>query len=368
MSSAEALPSLDGTFGCLFLAGMCVLLYELIATVLIYFLNGLALQLCKPSFYSQASARPTDPYVPSLWSSGTVQLYFYYDKYASNDKLWLKIYIFVTYVLDTTHQCFLLAALYSYFVTNYANLAHLNVLERPLVNTTITTACTDALVQALFVLRIWHLSKKNYVLTGILGAFILGQFSSTTTYFATVYKLPEVTMLATAIPVEVAMNSVATFVDTSIAVVIAYLLHSNRSQIKQTNSLISRLMAYAISTGLLTSVMSLMALVTALALPNKFIYLIPDFLIPKLYFNSILALYNSRESLRNNLIVSSQQGISMGNIVRPYTGGNGAFSPANAVSIKVDTERVLNVDSDGHKVSGPWRGSRLDSDDASYDV
>ncbi|KAI5118153.1 hypothetical protein M0805_000532 [Coniferiporia weirii] len=311
MSTAGALPSLDDTFGCLFLAGI---------------------------------------FATALWSASTVQLYFYYDKYTGNDKPWIKAYMFVIYALDTMHQCFLLAALYKYFVTNFANVAHLNVLERPLQNTTIGTALVDALVQILFVMRIWHLSKQNRILTGVLGVFIACQFTATVIYYVKVYSLSEITGLATVINTEIALNSVVAFVDTSIASVLAFLLHSHRSSIKQTNSLINRLMAYTISTGLLTSAMSLMALITALVYPTKFIYLIPDFVIPKLYFNSVLALYNSRQNLRNNLVHTSENGISMNNI-RPFTSSgtsashNRVFSSANAVSIKVDTERVLNIDS-----------------------
>ncbi|KAI5115117.1 hypothetical protein M0805_005646 [Coniferiporia weirii] len=310
----------------------------------------------------------------ALWGAGSVQLYFYYDKYSKTDKTWLKFYVLVIYGLDTLHQIFLLASFYSYFVTNFANIAHLNVLERPLINTTICTSIVDALVQGLFVMRIWHLSRQNYLLMGVLCVFIAGQFVVTVTYFGKIYHFTELAQLATAITTECVMNSIIAFVDTVIATVLSLLLHSRRSGVRQTNSLISRLILYTISTGMLTSVFSIIALVTAIVLPNKFIYLIPDLIMPKLYTNSILALLNSREKLRSQLIGdNSARGVSLNNIsVRPFavgggTGGTGGSATAagrsNIVSIKIDTERS----DDSGNTKDPWQRSASEVDeDSSY--
>ncbi|KAI5115183.1 hypothetical protein M0805_006471 [Coniferiporia weirii] len=282
MSSAEALPSLNNTFGCLFLAGI-------------------------------------------LWGSGSVQLYFYYDKYTKIDKWGLKTYIFILYALDTLHQALFLKALYLYFVTDFANIADLDRLERPLIDVTLLAALVDGLSQCLYVMRIWHLSNRNFILTGVLAAFVLGQFAATTVYFAQVYHLPEISELTTVIRTERAMNSIVAITDIAIATVIVFLLRSLRSGVKQTDSLISRLVLYTVSSGLITSIVALEALITAVVLPKTFIYLISDLVIPKLYFNSIMAMLNSRQKLRNRDCDDSKNGISLSDI---------RARPAGSVSVE----------------------------------
>ncbi|THH08791.1 hypothetical protein EW145_g2463 [Phellinidium pouzarii] len=328
--AVPVLPALDSTFGCLFLAGI---------------------------------------FSTALWGAGSVQLYFYYDKYTKTDKWWLKIYIFMVYALDTLHQIFLLSSLYTYFVTNFANPAHLLLNERPLNSTAVVTALVDGFVQALFVMRVWHLSKKNYILTGILSLFVLGQTVSTMIYFGKAYNLNLIAELVSVLPEERAMDIIVTITDLSIASSMAYLLHSRRSGMRQTDTLINRLIFYTIATGLVSALAAVLALITAYVLPKTFIYLVFDLIAPKLYINSILALLNSRAKLRDGLISDSERGLSMNNMSRDgvtSSGKNNAFTTrTNVVNIKVDTQQTLTADLEAGEPKDPWERKRPELDDAS---
>ncbi|KAI5114995.1 hypothetical protein M0805_007761 [Coniferiporia weirii] len=287
-STEEHLPALDGTFGCLFLAGIVT---------------------------------------AALWGAGSVQLYFYHDNYSKSDKLWLQLYLYVMYVLDTVHQVNMCISLYKYFVKDFANFVLIGKIDRPINDSIIISAIVCALAQSLYLMRIWHLSRRNYILTTTLGLLILTQFVATVIYFAQVYHLTENAELmdpAEIITVRV-LNVFATATDVSIATAMAFLLHSQRSGIRQTDTLISRLIIYSISTGLVTGVAGIAALVTAFAFPKTFIYLFFDIPLPKLYINSVLALLNFRQKHRDNLVRNADRGFSL-NRMHTSNPTDGSFS------------------------------------------
>ncbi|KAE9390162.1 hypothetical protein BT96DRAFT_980404 [Gymnopus androsaceus JB14] len=77
-------------------------------------------------------------------------------------------------------------------------------------------------------------------------------------------------------------------------------LNQNRSKFKETNRIINWISAYIISSCLLTTVTQAFVLVTYVAWPTTDIYIGIYHIVPKLYFNSLLATLNSRASLHKN--------------------------------------------------------------------
>ncbi|KAI5118911.1 hypothetical protein M0805_004687 [Coniferiporia weirii] len=228
-----------------------------------------------------------------LWGAGSVQLYFYHDNYSKSDGRWLQLYLLLMYVLDTVHQINLLVSLYTYLVEDFESILLLERIGKPILDAVIPSALVCVLAQSLYLVRIWRLSKKNHVLTTVLALLVTGQFAATLVYFAEIVNLHETTDLmdrTTMITVRI-LNAFIAASDTSLASTMAFLLHSQRSGIKQTDSLINRLIMYSFGTGLVTGVLGLVAFISAFALPNAFFYLLFDLLLPKLYINSILALF-----------------------------------------------------------------------------
>ncbi|KAG1803400.1 uncharacterized protein BJ212DRAFT_1469815 [Suillus subaureus] len=88
------------------------------------------------------------------------------------------------------------------------------------------------------------------------------------------------------------------FIDFVIASSLCYLLATSRTGFSSTDSLITKLMAYIINTGCLTSACSLTAMITCAVMPHNFIFLSVEFLMAKLYVNSFLALLNARSYLQ----------------------------------------------------------------------
>jgi len=86
--------------------------------------------------------------------------------------------------------------------------------------------------------------------------------------------------------------------DILIAIALCVLLHNNRSDFGDTNSIINKLIIYAIHRCILTSAVAIAETVVFSALPDTFYSFAMDFIIGKLYANSLLAVLNSRAILR----------------------------------------------------------------------
>ncbi|KAH7928406.1 hypothetical protein BV22DRAFT_1126548 [Leucogyrophana mollusca] len=89
-------------------------------------------------------------------------------------------------------------------------------------------------------------------------------------------------------------------VDMLIAASMCYLLSTARTGFSRTDSFLTKLMAYILNTGLLTSLCSLTVVITCAAMPRNFVFLGVDFVCVKLYVNAFVALLNARYYLQND--------------------------------------------------------------------
>ncbi|KAL5492836.1 hypothetical protein ACEPAI_4284 [Sanghuangporus weigelae] len=239
-------------------------------------------------------------FTSALWGIGCLQLYQYYDKYWTTDRYWLKAYICVVWLLDTAHQVLIVEVMYVTFVKGIVNLADLILVQREILHCAILSAFVDGMVQAIFVRRVWYISSKNRLLTGILSLSILAQFVAIALYYGQIFSFLQMEQFLNAIPTELAMNCIIAFTDTLIAVALIWLLRKSRSGFKRTDSLINRLVMYTIGSGLVTSIVMILALINVCVAPHALYYLLADLLLPKLYFNCMLASLNARASLRQS--------------------------------------------------------------------
>ncbi|KAK0495177.1 hypothetical protein EDD18DRAFT_265042 [Armillaria luteobubalina] len=87
-------------------------------------------------------------------------------------------------------------------------------------------------------------------------------------------------------------------------------LYRSRSGMKRSNHVIAILILFTVNTNLLTTLLSIGALVTYLVLPSATIYGGISFIFSKSYLNAFLAILNSREFFREKMERSSQPGQS----------------------------------------------------------
>ncbi|TBU54603.1 hypothetical protein BD310DRAFT_969712 [Dichomitus squalens] len=155
-------------------------------------------------------------------------------------------------------------------------------------------------------------------------------------------------------------TGIAIVEDVIMTTVLILALHHSRSGIKSTDSLLNRVILYAITTGMLTSGCMILLFVTNLAFPDDIIYVGVSFVATKLYTNSLLAALNTRQSLRD--VAFHPSGVKVfgsgacvcaeeaHDLPGPATGGANAVTVEfveMAVSLKALVVVVDNIDEKG---------------------
>jgi hypothetical protein len=87
--------------------------------------------------------------------------------------------------------------------------------------------------------------------------------------------------------------------DLLVALLLCYFLHSSRTGIKRTDTLINKLIVYAIHNGLITSVADIFVIAFNIAYPKNLVYLSIYQIVANLYSNSFLATLNARRPTKS---------------------------------------------------------------------
>ncbi|KAJ3568573.1 hypothetical protein NP233_g5620 [Leucocoprinus birnbaumii] len=212
----------------------------------------------------------------------------------------------IVWLLDTAQLTLCTIAMYWYLVSNFSN-------EEALKRTT-----------CFFARRVWIMSG-NAILTLIIVLLACVHFavgaqgplrtislhyrrvrhpSSAENDFAEVtmrFLLVENTRFSKLIWVTSAGLGSAAAADVIIACALCYYLLKSRTGFSSTDSLIATLIGYSLTTGLITSLLALICVVTFATMPTNYIWLAFFWILGKCYVNSLLAALNSRDSLRERV-------------------------------------------------------------------
>ncbi|KAF9458310.1 hypothetical protein BDZ94DRAFT_1240102 [Collybia nuda] len=259
-----------------------------------------------------------------LYGLTTLQTYFYFGNYPK-DGIDVKLQVSLVWILDTVQTILVSLAMYHYLITNYANpfalaVGHwsLNVcficLEKVSVALNVTIAF---FVQCFFTVRIFRLSppKIKWWLSSVIALVVFGHFCfgiETVVFLKTLTDfqrlLKELQFIA-ATP----FAALAALSDILIAASLCVLLHGSRTGFRSTNAIVTTLIIYAINRCLLTSVVAVAEVIVFAVSPNNLWFLAIDFVIGKLYANSLLATLNSRNAVRT-AAGSTAQNVPVSNI------------------------------------------------------
>ncbi|KAE9393127.1 hypothetical protein BT96DRAFT_924238 [Gymnopus androsaceus JB14] len=241
-------------------------------------------------------------YLAGVFYGLTTHQTFLYFRRSGKDPLSTRLLVLVLWILDTLHA--VLAAVALRMLTEESILNPLSMLINKVpwtLSFSLFMMClSDSGVRGFYCYRIWRLSKKNWILTAVpvfpvICALVAGLYcTSKTVGKSGLQALNLIGELdATLISICVADSILAGF--------LCVLLWNSRSGIRRTNSVISTLILYTVTTGLLTSVVAIATLVMMLTMKETFAYAGAFFMLSKLYFSSLLATLNRREKIRTQM-------------------------------------------------------------------
>jgi len=226
-----------------------------------------------------------------------LQTYQYYDRYW-NDTLWLKLFVALIFVLDVAQIVTVIHSNWWYLIQNYAMPQSLAIVPWSLGLEVGITTSIGLLVQGFFALRVYILSRGNYVVTGTIFALTLTQFILGVYYAAKGQETKLVATIAKITWASTASLACSIAGDAIITGAMCYYLHLSRSGIKRTDKLIDIMIVYCVNTGLLTTICAICTIILSEVVSNTYWDTMFYFLISKCYVNSTLATLNAREKLR----------------------------------------------------------------------
>lgn len=243
-----------------------------------------------------------------LFGIANLQVYIYFKTY-TNDPLWTKISVCALWIVDALCVSFSFYLIYQYLITDYTNPEALLVIDWNFKAQDILSSICISFVQTLYVHRIWILdasinrdSRIRRFLPGIASISVCAG------YAASLVLSHEITAPANATPNGLLGHQWITYyplsvypgIDAVIAASLCFLLRISRTGYRRTDSLINTLMLYTVNTGIITSLCSLAAIIAMKISPRTFIVAAVEFLLPRVYVNSYIAMLNARNSLRGS--------------------------------------------------------------------
>ncbi|KAI1792696.1 hypothetical protein LXA43DRAFT_1130257 [Ganoderma leucocontextum] len=281
----------------------------------------------------------------------------------------MRSFVAFLFVLDTISMVLTVCGLYEYVVTDHPSLEDgVSVL-------------IGTLTQLVFAQRLWALSKRNVALVSGIAILALCSFGAWINIVVTKEHSIEActliqvsgyqclcisTRLVISIPSGLTGIATGTSVVCDVAIVAAlcYYLRSRKTGFKRTDSMISRLIMYAVNRGVLTAVCQAGEMITTVALPGRFVFIPFALLTRRLYCNTLFATINAQKSPRgdgNNVVEFGTQILHHMNVSTP---GNGSHrSTAGRLERASDSMPTFVVDiSSGKTMKDVARKSSVDQD------
>ncbi|PBK63024.1 hypothetical protein ARMSODRAFT_963556 [Armillaria solidipes] len=231
-----------------------------------------------------------------------LQTLIYYKRYPND--WWIYRYsIALLWVLDALHVALSTHALYCLLIDWYGNVAA----ERENDEWSFKVSC-------LYWFRLYKLGRHFHkilpwfvflaVVTSLgAGIFMVYGIYATANFTSITY---------TGFPVYIFFSTIVV-ADLLIALMMCYYLHQSRAAMNHstTTTFLVRLMRLILVSGLATSACSLLTLIAYIVWRDSLIFLGIDFILPKLYVNSLLAMFNYRHKHRSNKSTEERGGHSI---------------------------------------------------------
>ncbi|KAH9829455.1 uncharacterized protein C8Q71DRAFT_790277 [Rhodofomes roseus] len=233
-----------------------------------------------------------------LYGFSCAQTQYYFHEYWT-DKTQLRALVAFLWVLDTVRTILDIQYMWLYIVTNHANRSALQTIPTTFTVEFLLSSVTVLVVQTYFIRAIYRflIGKWYFIpLIGPLTVIALLSFAGGCASVAEFARDPGFNAILFNSRIPASIQTVAAFVaDVYIAIALSVILYGKKTGFKNTDTLVSRLVTYAIHRGLFTALLQLLHFATYIATlqygASELIWSLFHFPASKVYVNSLLALY-----------------------------------------------------------------------------
>ncbi|KAK0184248.1 hypothetical protein F5146DRAFT_1171415 [Armillaria mellea] len=240
--------------------------------------------------------------------------WYYFVEY-KGDVWYTKTLVAIVWLLESIHQALISHAVYYYVVSNFSNPGQL---ENPVWSILLEVLCNVGFLSFRVVGSIRRFrrfrdlsvfgpkffddarlaSNENVPLTTVIAAMVLAEFACSVAFTIQSMKLSTWADLTHMRGLLMTVNVVGAVSDVLIAASLFYFLHRSRTGFKKSDTMISKLILFSISMGLMTSICAVASLISILIWGKTLIYIAFYFSLGRLYSNTVPATLNARKSIR----------------------------------------------------------------------
>ncbi|EKM80267.1 hypothetical protein AGABI1DRAFT_106493 [Agaricus bisporus var. burnettii JB137-S8] len=281
----------------------------------------------------------------ALYGVSCIQTLYYFTRYPK-DVWYIKSLVGLVWVFDTIHQCLICHTVYFYLVTNFSNSTSLADMIWSILLEVLFNGLIGFLVQAFLTLRVWRLSGNNLYITSTIACLVVAEFGCSIAFTVQALQLRTWEELKALKGLSITVNILAVVPDVFIAASLFFFLQRSRTGFKKSDTMITRLIVFTVSTGVFTSICAIASLVSILVWENTLIYVAFYFSLGRLYSNSVLATLNARIAIRGLGEDSDELSFSLQTATKscqPAFNTTSFLRPAN-ISIKINTTQELTRD------------------------
>ncbi|KAJ6530241.1 hypothetical protein B0H19DRAFT_1192555 [Mycena capillaripes] len=233
-----------------------------------------------------------------LWGITIVQTWNYYD---SNDDGWmLRAFVGILFILDTVTTVLTTEMGHIYLIQNFGSLATLATLPFSGVLEVAFNVIIVFLVHLFFASRVYLLTGRQYVVPAIIVLFAVAALVAGMFIVVDINGTPTVAALAKpSMKLEVILtNSFEAVADVVATVAMSWQFYRSRGHIQATNSLLDKLLGFAVGRGGLVTVTQLLTLALYVQNPTTLNWMPVHFSIGKISHITTITILNSRQALR----------------------------------------------------------------------
>ncbi|KAH9083777.1 hypothetical protein EDB83DRAFT_2512088 [Lactarius deliciosus] len=297
----------------------------------------------------------------TLFGLTIVQTWMYFWRYWKRDSKALKFFIAFITVMDTLHTILCAYAVYWYLVLNFGNVENLGNSMWALNIQVIISIFISAPVRLYYTRRVYKISQSIFIPIVIAALVILGS-SFGFMFTAKEFILKQFARFHSLTWIPCVGLTVGALADLMIAAAMCWSLYRKKTG---TDSAIMSLMAYSINSGLLTSVLAGAMPISFALSPSSLIWLGFYWAMTKCYVNSLLAMLNSRDHVRDRSTTDNPNNAFNLTSIRieppSETGGSKSSQPGVSVTIQRSTTSNFGLNKSDHGVEPTFEVPKQDA-------
>ncbi|KJA17959.1 hypothetical protein HYPSUDRAFT_79441 [Hypholoma sublateritium FD-334 SS-4] len=245
-----------------------------------------------------------------LFGIVTLQTHMYFERF-SQDRIPFKILVVGIWLLELGNTMAVVYEVYRVTIIYYGNPG--GATRHPALGMVVIFGTYIATIIQIFnCYRLYSIIPKPYNIVGLFAGVLAFGRAIVVTY-AGVLEIKATSYAANIKEMHdwiMALLAMGAVIDIIIAVSMVYFLLTKREKdLVKTTTLIDKLIAFALRTGLITSINAVAVIIVFGTMPNNLIFFAVYSSLSKLYTNSLLSGFNARVSLRDTLNKSISGGL-----------------------------------------------------------